>query len=204
MKRIFDAAVSALLLVLFSPVLAVVAVLVKRELGSPVLFRQERTGRNGVNFRILKFRSMTNGTDAYGNLLPDQQRLTRFGLFLRKSSLDEFPQLFSVLKGDMSLVGPRPLLPRYVPYYTERERLRHTVRPGMTGLAQVSGRNALSWEERLELDVQYVENHSFRLDLKILLLTVKKVIGRDGTVAVPSSVMLDLDEERRDVSGVPY
>lgn len=204
MKRIFDAAVSAILLVLFSPVLAVVAVLVKRELGSPVLFRQERTGRNGVNFRILKFRSMTNGTDAYGNLLPDQQRLTRFGLFLRKSSLDEFPQLFSVLKGDMSLVGPRPLLPRYVPYYTERERLRHTVRPGMTGLAQVSGRNALSWEERLELDVQYVENHSFRLDLKILLLTVKKVIGRDGTVAVPSSVMLDLDEERRDVSGVPY
>ncbi|CAH0119383.1 putative sugar transferase EpsL [Paenibacillus sp. CECT 9249] len=204
MKRIFDAAVSAILLVLFSPVLAVVAVLVKRELGSPVLFRQERTGRNGVNFHILKFRSMTNGTDAYGNLLPDQQRLTRFGLFLRKSSLDEFPQLFSVLKGDMSLVGPRPLLPRYVPYYTERERLRHTVRPGMTGLAQVSGRNALSWEERLELDVQYVENYSFRLDLKILLLTVKKVIGRDGTVAVPSSVMLDLDEERRDVSGVPY
>lgn len=204
MKRIFDVAVSALLLVLFSPVLAVVAVLVKRELGSPVLFRQERTGRNGVNFHILKFRSMTNGTDAYGNLLPDQQRLTRFGLFLRKSSLDEFPQLFSVLKGDMSLVGPRPLLPRYVPYYTERERLRHTVRPGMTGLAQVSGRNALSWEERLELDVQYVENYSFRLDLKILLLTVKKVISRDGTVAVPSSVMLDLDEERRDVSGVPY
>ncbi len=182
-KRMLDIILSLTALLILSPVLLVVAVLVRCKLGSPILFCQERPGKDEKIFTLCKFRTMTDKKDAEGNLLPDHQRLTPFGKLLRASSLDELPELFNILKGDMSLIGPRPLLVSYLPYYTEEEKLRHTVRPGLTGLAQVSGRNFLDWDRRLEKDVEYVKHLSFAMDLKVLMLTVKTVLGQEEGVA---------------------
>lgn len=178
-KRILDFMIALVGLVVASPILLVIAILVRIKLGSPVLFSQERPGKGEKIFRLYKFRSMSDARDEQGNLLPDKDRLTPFGKMLRATSLDELPELINILKGDMSLIGPRPLLVSYLPWYTEREKLRHTVRPGLTGLAQVSGRNSLVWDKRLEKDVEYVENLSFMMDLKILFMTVKKVVCTD-------------------------
>ncbi|MCL0028311.1 sugar transferase [Peptococcaceae bacterium] len=180
MKRLFDVVVSAVLLVIFAPVMAVVALLVWIKLGRPFLFNKTRPGLYGKPFDFYKFRTMTDERDENGNLLPDEKRLTSFGKFLRKYSLDELPQLINVLKGDMSLVGPRPLLMEYLPLYTKEQARRHEVRPGVTGWAQVNGRNAISWEEKFKLDVWYVDNRSFWLDIKILWLTLIKVIKGEG------------------------
>ena len=177
-KRLLDVLLSLCILILLSPVYLVLIVLVRIKLGSPVFFKQERPGLNGEIFTLYKFRTMTDGRDKDGNLLPDKDRLTSFGKFLRASSLDELPEFFNILKGDMSFIGPRPLLVSYLPYYTERESLRHTVRPGLTGLAQVSGRNFIDWDRRLAKDVEYVEGLSFRMDLKVLFLSVKVVLCR--------------------------
>lgn len=177
-KRLLDILLSLCILVLLSPVYAILIVLVRIKLGSPVFFRQERPGLNGEIFTLYKFRTMTDARDKDGKLLPDKDRLTSFGKFLRSSSLDELPEFFNILKGDMSFIGPRPLLVSYLPYYTERESLRHTVRPGLTGLAQVSGRNFIDWDRRLAKDVEYVEGLSFLMDLKVLFLSVKVVLCR--------------------------
>lgn len=182
-KRALDFSASLVGLLVLSPFLLVTSALVAIKLGTPVIFKQVRPGRNGVPFTILKFRSMTNERTAEGELLPDAERLTKFGRFLRHSSIDELPELLNVLRGDMSLVGPRPLIMEYLDRYTEEQSKRNLMRPGITGLAQVSGRNAISWEERFALDVQYVENWSFAQDLRILLATFKKVIVRDGITA---------------------
>jgi len=179
-KRIFDVVVSATALLLLSPVIALVAWQISRKMGSPVLFRQTRPGLNGKPFKMVKFRTMLDATDKHGNPLPDDQRMTQFGSFLRTTSLDELPELWNVLKGDMSLVGPRPLLMEYLPLYSKEQYRRHEVRPGVTGWAQVNGRNAISWEDKFRLDVWYVDNQSLWLDVKILFLTVKKVLVRDG------------------------
>ena len=178
-KRMLDFLIALVGLAVASPILLIVAVLVRTKLGSPVLFAQERPGKDEKIFKLYKFRSMSDARDEQGNLLPDKDRLTSFGKMLRATSLDELPELFNILKGDMSLIGPRPLLVSYLPWYTEREQLRHTVRPGLTGLAQVSGRNSLVWDKRLEKDVEYVEHLSFMMDLKILFMTVKKVVCKD-------------------------
>lgn len=180
MKRTFDLSAALLLLTICLPVIAVLAVLVKIKLGSPVLFKQERPGLHGRPFMLYKFRTMTDERDGDGELLSDHLRLTPFGLLLRKFSLDELPQLFNVIKGELSLVGPRPLLMDYLPLYTEEQAKRHLVRPGITGWAQVNGRNAVTWNDRFDRDVWYVENWTFWLDLKILLLTVKRVLRSDG------------------------
>ena len=182
-KRILDILLSLLLLVILPPLYLLLILLVRIYLGSPVFFTQKRPGLNGEIFSMHKFRSMTNATDEAGNLLPDILRLTKFGKLLRRTSLDELPEIWSVLTGDMSFIGPRPLLVEYLPYYTERERLRHTVRPGITGLAQVSGRNLISWDKRLELDAQYAENLSFALDMKIFFRTIAVVFGHTEEVA---------------------
>ncbi|MBU0922392.1 MAG: sugar transferase [Pseudomonadota bacterium] len=182
-KRFFDVVASSLGLLLLFPFIGIVAWQIHRKLGSPVLFRQIRPGLNGTPFEMIKFRTMRNATDAEGNPLPDSERMTPFGGFLRASSLDELPELWNVLKGDMSLVGPRPLLMEYLPLYSPEQYRRHEVRPGVTGWAQVNGRNALSWEEKFKLDVWYVDNRSLWLDLKILFLTIKKVVVRDGISA---------------------
>jgi lipopolysaccharide/colanic/teichoic acid biosynthesis glycosyltransferase len=179
-KRIFDVLVSMVVLIVLLPAIAVVAVVIHRKLGSPVLFRQTRPGLYGKPFKMIKFRTMLDAVDAQGNPLPDSERMTPFGQFLRASSLDELPGLWNVFKGDMSLAGPRPLLMEYLPLYSKEQYRRHDVRPGVTGWAQVNGRNAISWEEKFKLDVWYVDNRSFWLDLEILLLTVKKVLVRDG------------------------
>ncbi len=183
MKRAFDVAVAALMLLALLLPIGLVALLVRWRLGSPVLFCQLRPGRDGRPFEMMKFRTMTDACDAQGELLPDELRLTRFGRFLRASSLDELPELVNVLRGDMSLVGPRPLLMEYLPLYSAEQARRHAVRPGLTGWAQVNGRNALSWEEKFALDCWYVDHQSFWLDLRILLLTVKKVLVREGISA---------------------
>ncbi|BAV11787.1 sugar transferase [Moraxella osloensis] len=180
LKRAFDIAASTSALVVLSPVLAITAYKVKKELGSPVLFRQTRPGLHGKPFEMIKFRTMKDATDKEGNALPDSERLTEFGKKLRASSLDELPELWNVLKGDMSLVGPRPLLMEYLPLYNAEQAKRHNVRPGVTGYAQVNGRNSLSWEDKFKLDTWYVEHQSFLLDMKILLKTVKKVLIKDG------------------------
>lgn len=180
LKRLFDIMASAIGLLLLSPVIAVIAFQIRRKLGSPVLFRQTRPGKDGKPFEMIKFRTMLDAVDEEGNPLPDAQRMTPFGAFLRSTSLDELPELWNVLKGDMSLVGPRPLLMEYLPLYSPEQFRRHEVRPGITGWAQVNGRNAISWEEKFKLDVWYVDNRSFWLDLKILYLTVKKVVVREG------------------------
>lgn len=179
-KRCLDLILSAVALIVLSPVYLVLAVLVRVKLGSPVLFSQERPGRHGKIFRMYKFRSMTDKRDAEGNLLPDEYRMTRFGTVLRATSLDELPELWNIFKGDMSIVGPRPLLVRYLPRYNARQRRRHDVRPGLTGWAQVNGRNAISWEQKFEYDVEYVEKESFLFDVKIILMTVGKVLHRSG------------------------
>ncbi|MFC0216472.1 sugar transferase [Paenibacillus chartarius] len=180
MKRLFDLVVSIPALLLLSPVILVTAVLVRTKLGSPVLFKQQRPGLHGKPFYLYKFRSMTDARDREGALLPDHVRLTPFGKLLRKLSLDELPQLINVIRGDISLVGPRPLLMEYLPLYSEEQAKRHNVRPGITGWAQINGRNAISWEEKFKLDVWYVENRSFLLDLKILFLTFAKVLKSEG------------------------
>ena len=180
LKRIIDILGSLSALLLLSPVIALVAWKIRRSLGSPVVFRQDRIGLNNTGFRLMKFRSMTDATDDAGLPLPDAQRLTPFGLKLRSTSLDELPTLVSVLRGHMSLVGPRPLLPEYQPLYSVEQLRRHDVKPGVTGWAQINGRNALSWEEKFRLDVWYVDNQSNFLDLKILFLTVAKVFKREG------------------------
>ncbi len=179
-KRVFDAMAALVALCLLSPVLVLVAWQIRRKLGSPVLFQQIRPGRYGRPFTMVKFRTMRDAIDANGNPLPDSERMTPFGSMLRSSSLDELPELWNVLKGEMSLVGPRPLLMEYLPLYTGEQVRRHEVRPGVTGWAQINGRNALTWEDKFKLDVWYVDNQSLWLDLKILLLTVKKVLVREG------------------------
>lgn len=197
-KRCLDFLLSLCGIVVLSPVLLVLAALVRVKLGSPVLFHQERPGRYEKIFKLYKFRSMTDEKDAEGNLLPDEVRLTRFGKLLRSTSLDELPELFNILKGDMSLIGPRPLLVRYLPYYTEEERHRHDVRPGLTGLAQVNGRNALGWEDRFRYDLDYVNHISFGLDLKIIGMTVGKVLKRSGTLSGADQTVADFDVYRRE------
>ncbi|MNF76395.1 putative sugar transferase EpsL [compost metagenome] len=189
LKRIFDIAASACGLLLLSPIIAVVAWQISRKLGSPVLFRQVRPGLNGKPFEMVKFRTMRDAVDAQGNPLPDSERMTPFGSFLRSTSLDELPELWNVLKGDMSLVGPRPLLMEYLPLYSAEQYRRHEVRPGVSGWAQVNGRNALGWEEKFKLDVWYVDNQSFWLDLKVIFLTLKKVVVRDGISAEGEATM---------------
>lgn len=189
LKRAFDIAASTSALVVLSPVLAITAYKVKKELGSPVLFRQTRPGLHGKPFEMIKFRTMKDATDKEGNALPDSERLTDFGKKLRASSLDELPELWNVLKGDMSLVGPRPLLMEYLPLYNAEQAKRHNVRPGVTGYAQVNGRNSLSWEDKFKLDTWYVEHQSLWLDMKILLKTVKKVIIKDGISADGEATM---------------
>ena len=188
-KRLFDIIASAFGLMLLSPVIAVVAWKISHKLGSPILFRQVRPGLNGKPFEMIKFRTMLDAVDAAGNPLPDSERMTPFGSFLRSSSLDELPELWNVLKGDMSLVGPRPLLMEYLPLYSPEQYRRHESRPGVTGWAQINGRNALNWEEKFKLDIWYVDNRTFLLDLKIILLTIKKVIVRDGISADGEATM---------------
>ena len=179
-KRPMDFILSLIGLILLSPVLLIVAILVRTKLGSPVIFTQERPGLNEKIFKMYKFRSMTDERDERGELLPDSVRLTRFGKILRSTSLDELPELWNILKGDMSIIGPRPLLVEYLPVYNEHQKRRHKVRPGLSGLAQVSGRNAISWEDKFDLDVEYVDNISFFGDWKIIFLTLKKVLIKEG------------------------
>ncbi|EOX3343906.1 sugar transferase [Vibrio cholerae] len=183
MKRFFDVLVSLTAFIVLSPIIALVAWKIRKNLGSPVLFRQTRPGLNGQPFEMIKFRTMKDAVDANGNPLPDSERMTPFGDKLRNSSLDELPELWNVLKGEMSLVGPRPLLMQYLPLYSKEQARRHEVRPGITGWAQINGRNAISWEEKFKLDVWYVDNPSFWLDIKILVLTVKKVFVKEGISA---------------------
>lgn len=177
-KRVLDFIIALIGLIVASPILLVVALLVRLKLGSPILFRQQRVGLDGEIFEMVKFRTMKDATDPQGNPLPDEERLTSFGNFLRKSSLDELPELWNVLKGDMSLVGPRPLLVEYLPLYSKEQMKRHDVRPGITGYAQVNGRNNISWSKKFELDVYYVKHYSLGLDLKILWQTIAKVLGQ--------------------------
>ena len=196
-KRLFDILASATALILLSPLIAIVGWQIRRKLGTPVLFRQVRPGLHGEPFEMIKFRTMRDAFDEDGKPLPDSERITPFGRFLRSTSLDELPELWNVLKGDMSVVGPRPLLMEYMDYYTEEEMLRHTVRPGVTGLAQVTGRNATTWNDRLAHDVQYVKTQTLWLDIKIIFKTVYQVFKREGVVVVPSTVYKKLSEERR-------
>lgn len=197
-KRLTDFILSLIAIIVLSPVLLIVAALVRFKLGSPILFKQERPGLNEEIFMMYKFRTMTDEKDENGNLFPDSERLTKFGKFLRSTSLDELPELFNILKGDMSIIGPRPLLVRYLPYYREEERLRSKVRPGITGLAQVSGRNALTWGERFKKDVDYVNNVSFILDVKILINTILVVFQRKDILVGSEHIMKDLDVERKE------
>lgn len=189
LKRLLDIVIASSALVLLSPVYAFVAYKVRKNLGSPVLFRQVRPGLNGKPFEMIKFRSMKDAVDAQGHSLPDSERLTLFGQMLRSSSLDEMPELWNVLKGEMSIVGPRPLLMEYLPLYNEQQAKRHNVRPGITGYAQVNGRNAISWEKKFELDTWYVENRSLWLDFKIMLKTVQKVLSKDDISAEGEATM---------------
>ena len=189
MKRVLDLVGSGICLLLLSPVMVAVALLIWREMGSPVLFRQTRPGRHGRPFEMIKFRTMSDAIDSDGHSLPDVERLTKLGRLLRSSSLDELPELWNVLKGEMSLVGPRPLLMEYLALYSHEQARRHEVRPGVTGWAQVNGRNAISWDEKFALDVWYVDNRSHLLDLKIIWLTIRKVIKRDGISAEGEATM---------------
>lgn len=188
-KRILDIISSLLAIIILSPLLAVTAVLVKTKLGSPVLFRQERPGKDEKIFTLMKFRTMTDERDENGELLPDEVRLTKFGKFLRSTSIDELPELFNILKGDMSVIGPRPLLVEYIPRYNEHQHRRHEVRPGLSGWAQVNGRNTVSWEDKFDMDVHYVDNYSFAMDVKILFMTVLNVLKREGISSETSATM---------------
>ncbi len=196
-KRLLDILISAIALIVFSPVYLVIVLLVKNKLGSPVIFKQERPGKDEKIFKLYKFRSMSDERNENGDLLPDELRLTKFGKALRSSSLDELPELINILKGDMSIVGPRPLLVKYLPYYRDNERQRHSVRPGLTGLAQINGRNDLGWDDRLDMDVKYVQTLSFIGDVAIVIKTIFKVIKRENVVSGSQLKMKDLDEERR-------
>jgi lipopolysaccharide/colanic/teichoic acid biosynthesis glycosyltransferase len=195
-KRSFDVAVALIGLVILSPLILAICAAIRWRMGGPVLFRQRRTGYRGRPFGALKFRSMNSRTDKHGNLLPDHKRIGRIGRLLRKTSLDEIPQLLNVLRGEMSIVGPRPLLPKYDLWYTTSELRRFEVRPGITGLAQVAGRNSVTWNDRLALDVEYVARWSLWLDVRILFQTVKVVLRREGVAEDPRELMADLDDER--------
>lgn len=195
-KRLFDITIALAVACLVGPLLVIVACLVRIKLGSPIVFSQIRPGRDGTPFKMVKFRTMTNSVDSNGNLLPDSERLTSFGKFLRATSIDELPELWNVIKGDMSLVGPRPLLMEYLPLYSVEQARRHEVRPGITGWAQINGRNALSWEERFRLDVWYVDHRTFWLDVRILWLTVRKVLIREGISAKGEATMPKFTGER--------
>lgn len=188
-KRILDIISSLLAIIILSPLLAVTAVLVKSKLGSPVLFKQERPGKDEKIFTLMKFRTMTDERDENGELLPDEVRLTKFGKFLRSTSIDELPELFNILKGDMSVIGPRPLLVEYIPRYNEHQHRRHEVRPGLSGWAQVNGRNTVSWEDKFDMDVHYVDNYSFTMDVKILFMTVLNVLKKEGISSETSATM---------------
>ena len=195
-KRILDILISLTFIVLFSWLYLILVILVRIKLGSPVLFCQERPGYNEKIFKLYKFRTMTDKRDEKGNLLPDSERLTKFGSMLRSTSLDELPEMLNILKGDMSLIGPRPLLVEYLPYYTEEERLRHSVRPGLTGLAQVSGRNYLAWDNRLAKDVEYVNHISFIMDVRIIIKTIMVVLKKEDIAIDTNIVEGNLCDER--------
>lgn len=188
-KRFFDIVSSLLAIIVLAVPMVILAVLIRVKLGGPVLFKQERPGKDGRIFTLIKFRTMTNACDENGELLPDEVRLTKFGVFLRSTSLDELPELFNILKGDMSVIGPRPLLVQYLPRYNEHQFRRHLVRPGLTGWAQVNGRNAISWEQKFDYDVEYVENVNLFLDIKIIFMTVVNVIKKDGISSETSATM---------------
>ncbi len=196
-KRFLDFVLSLIAIIILSPMLLIVAILVRTKLGSPIIFKQERPGKNEKIFTLYKFRTMTDEKDDQGNLLPDEVRLTKFGKLLRSTSLDELPELFNILKGDMAIVGPRPLLVRYLPLYNEHQKHRHDVRPGFTGYAQVNGRNSISWEEKFDLDVYYTNHVSFLLDLKIIFKTVKVVVFREG---ISSETSVTMEEFRGTVN----
>lgn len=195
-KRFFDVFLSTGALIVFSPIIAITAILVRIKHGSPILYVQERPGKDEKVFKLYKFRTMTNDKDESGELLPDEKRLTKFGIALRKSSLDEILELVNIIKGDMSIIGPRPLLVQYLPYYTEAEKHRHDVRPGLSGLAQVNGRNLVKWDRRLAYDIQYVNNITFLEDVMIVLKTIKKVFAREDIAANTDTVETFLDQER--------
>lgn len=195
-KRLLDIIISGIAIILLSPIYLVMAILVASKLGRPVLFRQKRPGKDEKIFDMYKFRSMTNEKDEAGELLPDEVRLNAFGKKLRSTSLDELPELLNIFKGDMSIVGPRPLLIKYLPYYTDEEKLRHSVRPGLTGLAQVNGRNALNWEDRFAYDIQYVRNCSFGMDIKIIWMTIGKVLKREDALSGAEQTVEDFDRYR--------
>lgn len=194
LKRIFDIIISASYLILLSPILIITGAMIAVKLGRPVFFTQIRPGLNAKPFKLIKFRTMTNEKDKVGNLLPNKKRMTRFGSFLRNTSMDELPELINVIKGEMSIVGPRPLLMDYLPYFTEEQNRRHSVKPGITGWSQVNGRNSINWDKKLELDVWYIENQSFFLDLKIILLTILKVIKKEGINYSKNNPMPRFDE----------
>lgn len=197
-KRFFDSILSLIAIIILSPVYLIISVLVLIFMGWPILFKQPRPGKNEKIFNMYKFRTMTNKKDKDGNLLPDEQRLPKFGRFLRKTSLDELPEIFLIFIGKMSIVGPRPLVVQYLPYYTEEEHHRHDVRPGLTGWAQVNGRNNLSWDDRFKLDIEYVNNISLIFDIKIIFLTIKKVIKASDINVRGTGKMMDFDEYRRE------
>lgn len=195
-KRLLDFILSFLAIIILSPVMLIIYILVRIKLGKPAIFKQQRPGKNEKIFTLYKFRTMTDEKDENGNLLPDEKRLTKFGKMLRSTSLDELPELFNILKGDMSIVGPRPLLIRYLPYYTEEERHRHDVRPGLTGLAQINGRNTTKWDERFQYDLEYVKTISFKNDITIILKTVRKVLKKENILVGNEKVMENLNIER--------
>ena len=198
LKRLLDTVLSLFFILCFWWLYVVIAILVRIKLGSPILFKQDRPGLNEKIFKMYKFRTMTDAKDSLGNLLTDAERLTKLGKFLRSTSLDEIPELWNVIKGDMSLVGPRPLMPKYLAYYTEEEKKRHNVRPGVTGWAQVNGRNSLTWEDKFRYDIEYVNSISFWLDLKIVFITIKKVFKRqDISDFSDENKEIDFDEYRR-------
>ncbi len=208
LKRLIDLTASAAALLILSPLIGTVALLIRMKLGSPVLFRQIRPGKGGKPFAMLKFRSMTDSRDAMGELLPDSERLTRFGRWLRSSSVDELPGLWNIMRGDMSLVGPRPLLMDYLPLYSAEQARRHDVKPGLTGWAQVNGRNTLSWDQKFALDTWYVDNQSLFLDIRIIAMTVGKVLRRSDISAVGEATMprftgTEASPPQRDIVGVP-
>jgi len=197
-KRFFDIILSLIAIIILSPVYLVVSILVLIFMGWPILFKQPRPGKNEKIFNMYKFRTMTNKKDKDGNLLPDEQRLPKFGKFLRKTSLDELPEFFCILNGSMSFVGPRPLLVKYLPYYTEEEHHRHDVRPGLTGWAQANGRNLVNWDERFKLDLEYVNNVSLKMDIKVILKTISIVLKHEGITDGKTETMTFLDEERKE------
>ena len=201
-KRIIDFTLSFIALIILSPIFLIVSILVRIKLGTPVIYKQKRPGLNEKIFTLYKFRTMNDKKDENGNLLPDSERLTKFGKMLRSTSLDELPELINILKGDMSIIGPRPLLTRYMEYYTDEERKRHSVRPGLTGLAQSSGRNLLTWEERFKLDIEYVNNITFSVDISILFKTIKKLFKTNEILTGDENIIKDLDVERSSINEV--